>query len=74
MVEFEKLNVFSKRALAESIGVDVGELSRLVGGRQVRMCGGKTHGQTEETENFTRQTKSLVDGKQMMKPLTFRKY
>ena len=59
--EFEKLNVFAKRALAESIGVDVGELSRLVGGRQVADASGKMPGQTEETENFTRQTKSLVD-------------
>ena len=48
-----------KSITAESIGVDVGELSRLVGGRQVD--GGKIPVQTEETENFTRQTKSLVD-------------
>ncbi len=60
--EFEKLNVFAKRALAESIGVDVGELSKIVGGRQVADASGKMPGQTEETENFTRQTADLMQG------------
>ena len=59
--EFEKLNVFAKRALAESIGVDVGELNKLVGGRRVADTKGQDPREAAMTQNFTQQTDALVN-------------